>query len=688
MGAARRNGGGGPAVRTELASELSRRELLARARRARPRGRDRLGAAGRRPDGDPGPAPSRQGLIDGTLQAFFDTIIPGKPVPDLLTELGNPIDPRAIAGVDPEHGAVYTDALALARNPRIGFAALEPAFVADLTARALAEGGAFLDLDYEARERVCLAGLAFSNPDRIVWEAAAAIPFTAFCAAANVPDATSDTSAGYAVMGHPGAAPTATGDFSYGTELNRGRTKNGNSLTDPWAERVDVCIVGSGFGGSIAAWRLAELYRAADQDASVVVLERGKRFGHTDFRQSMDVEHLSDVYELIQGQGAQIVVANLVGGGSNLYLAASLRSPSRDVRAHGPPSRRRAAAADVAAGDQPPQRSTATTRAPRRGLRVRQPSWKEVSKSGGVWAAMLREAGHTCDRVPVAIDFERCVDAKWCYTGCVFGAKNSLITNYLPSAERRGVEVRPLVQVNEVVPSRARARTAGSSAAATVDPETKQPTGPVEIECKVAILAAGAMGTPPILMRSRRSGALPASRRTSAATSGSTATTSPRSRSTRSKAKRVLGLPRRLRRVLQGQADHDDELRLLGRQAGQRARRDPLHPPGDPPLPAHELPLRRRPLAAAREPTWWGREKKRSISSWSRHIEILAMVEETIDGEFFAVPPTGNGHVQPNGGPVGIGLFSYSLSEQSARIRERADAAIKQIAERRGSAGS
>ena len=61
-------------------------------------------------------------------------------------------------------------------------------------------------------------------------------------------------------------------------------------------ERVDVCIVGSGFGGSIAAWRLAELYRAAEQDASVLVLERGKRLGHTDFRQSMDVDHLSNVY--------------------------------------------------------------------------------------------------------------------------------------------------------------------------------------------------------------------------------------------------------------------------------------------------------------------------------------------------------------------------------------------------------
>ncbi len=144
---------------------------------------------------------------------------------------------------------------------------------------------------------------------------------------------------------------------------------------------------------------------------------------------------------------------------------------------------------------------------------------------------MLREAGHTCDRVPLAIDFERCVDAKWCYTGCVFGAKNSLITNYLASAERAGVEVRPLVQVNEVAPSSARPYrwiVRGSK----VDPATKAAGGSDRgIECKVAILSAGAMGTPPILMRSRQNGALPSISPTSAATSASTATTSPRSRS-------------------------------------------------------------------------------------------------------------------------------------------------------------
>ena len=216
------------AVRSEVAAELSRRDFLART------GALGLGAAiaAALPVAARMAVPDRaaaQGpLDDGLLQAFYDTIVPGKPVPDLKTELGNPIDPKAIAGVDPEHGAVYADALALGRNARIGFSTLEPPFITDLTTRALSEGGSFLDLDYEARQRVCLAGLDFSNPDRAVWEAAAAIPFTAFCAAATIKNATDKTAAGYAVMGHPGTAPNGYKDFSYGKRLNRGRTRKGS----------------------------------------------------------------------------------------------------------------------------------------------------------------------------------------------------------------------------------------------------------------------------------------------------------------------------------------------------------------------------------------------------------------------------------------------------------------------------
>src|SRR5207247_11191741 len=89
-------------------------------------------------------------------------------------------------------------------------------------------------------------------------------------------------------------------------------------------------------------------------------------------------------------------------------------------------------------------------------LRVQRPSWKQVAKSGGLWAATLDHAAHTCDRVPLAIDLSRCIQAKWCHTGSIFAAKNSVITNYLASAEQMGVEVRPNSAAEVVKQSQAR----------------------------------------------------------------------------------------------------------------------------------------------------------------------------------------------------------------------------------------
>jgi enediyne biosynthesis protein E9 len=82
-------------------------------------------------------------------------------------------------------------------------------------------------------------------------------------------------------------------------------------------------------------------------------------------------------------------------------------------------------------------------------------------------------------------------------------------------------------------------------------------------------------------------------------------------------------------------------------------------------------------------PSFWGREKKRSVSRWSNRIELLAMVEDTHDGRFELAPLSGGG-VRPNAGPVVIAPFSYDLSEQSIRVRERADAAMRQVAGRNG----
>jgi hypothetical protein len=160
--------------------------------------------------------------LDGpTLQAFADTILPGRKVD--RTDLGDPIDARAIAGVDPLPGAVQADVLRLFQDDLLGFPTLAPAFLADLTAR----GGTFLLLDYDGRSKVVEEGMSFDNPDRLLWEAAAAFPFLAFCAAGAVPNATYGTSSGYRVMGLPGTAPNGYHGASYRRKLSTERTRRG-----------------------------------------------------------------------------------------------------------------------------------------------------------------------------------------------------------------------------------------------------------------------------------------------------------------------------------------------------------------------------------------------------------------------------------------------------------------------------
>ena len=448
------------------------------------------------------------------------------------------------------------------------------------------------------------------------------------------------------------------------------------------AEPVDVCIVGSGFGGAITAWRLAELYRAAGVDPKAIqVVERGRRYKHTDFKQSMGIDHLSDVYLLLQGQGAQMVVANGVGGGSNLYLAASLRSPRetferRDRRPGDGPERRMWPAA-ISRRTLDPYYVRAE-----RALRVRRPTWNQVSKSGGLWAATLDAAGHTCDRVPLAISPKRCVDAKWCHTGCIFGAKNTLTTNYLAAAEQAGVVIRPNLEAQSIRRSSAtpyRYVLGASVMDNEGEAPSRAPTGEtVEIECKVLVLAAGAMGTTPLLMRSRDN--LPSLPQGVGANVGVNGDHVAAIEFDPKRVERVLGLPA-YAHFHQGKpittmtydfwvgrrSNRFDGTRFTLQEIFLSSLTNFLYDDGREP---------------AGDPSWWGLQKKHAIARWASRIELLAMVEDTHDGRFTLTSPRG-GAVRPNAGPLAVVPFTYALSEQSIRIREAADRTMRRIASHR-----
>jgi choline dehydrogenase-like flavoprotein len=432
------------------------------------------------------------------------------------------------------------------------------------------------------------------------------------------------------------------------------------------AEQVDVLICGTGFGGSIAAWRLAELYHGAGTDPkSIVMLERGKRFGHKDFAQSMAIDNLSKIYDLTQGDGMQVVTANAVGGGSNLYLAASLRAPTetfeRRDRRPGDGEERRMWPDAISRSSLNPYYARVE-----KGLRVQRPTWKQVSKSGGLWAAALNAAHHTCDRVPLAISEERCVNAKWCHTGCIFGAKNSLITNYLAAAEHLGVQVRPETEVQSVRPG------PGAPYRYTVS------TSAGDFDAKVVILATGAMGDAPILMRSRQS--LPSLSQQVGQHLGSNGDHVAAAEFDPKKVRDVLGLPgygqfykgKPITTMSYdwwvGRRDHRyDGTRFNLQEIFLSSLTNFLYDDG------------RKPEG---DPSWWGVQKKQSIATWKNHIELLAMVEDTSDGVFYEVPPQGDS-IKPNNGPVTVGLFTYKMSDQSLAVREAANKAMQGVLERR-----
>jgi hypothetical protein len=172
------------------------------------------------------PAYAHVSTDDATLQAFADTIIPGRRAE--RTDLGDEIHPDAIAGVDDEPGAVEADVLRLYHHPLTGFDAIEPVFLAELSSRSLQHGGPFLGLGFDQRTAVLLEALSFDNPDRVLYEAAAAVPFTAFCAAAVHEVGTSKNASGYRVMGYPGAAPQGYRRYSYRRKLARDFTRKGS----------------------------------------------------------------------------------------------------------------------------------------------------------------------------------------------------------------------------------------------------------------------------------------------------------------------------------------------------------------------------------------------------------------------------------------------------------------------------
>ncbi|MQS17032.1 GMC family oxidoreductase [Streptomyces kaniharaensis] len=297
---------------------------------------------------------------------------------------------------------------------------------------------------------------------------------------------------------------------------------------------VDVVVVGSGFGGSVAAYRLAEGGR------SVVVLERGRPYPPGGFARSPAAmarnfwdpsEGLYGLFDVWSFRGLEGVVSSGLGGGSLIYANVLLRKDEKwfvqesplpgGGYEHWPISR-----ADLdphydrverMLGATPyPYRDTAKTRAmeeaaDRLGLRAERPPIAVTFAP--------RPGGEPVPGAPVpepeygnvhGLPRSTCRLCGECDVGCNFGAKNTLDHTYLSAARHHGADLRTRCEVRGFAP-----RPGGGWEVRYVvhDPAREgHPTAtdrlPLRrIGCRRLILAAGTFGSTYLLLRNR--GGLP-----------------------------------------------------------------------------------------------------------------------------------------------------------------------------------
>jgi len=282
----------------------------------------------------------------------------------------------------------------------------------------------------------------------------------------------------------------------------------------------DWLVVGSGFGGSVSALRLAEKgYR-------VGVLECGRRYRDQDFAKSawnlrryfwMPRLGLRGIFRMTAFKDVFIVSGSGVGGGSlgyanTLYRARpaffsdpqwqGLADWEGELGPHYDTAERMLGVTTYA--DQGPADELLREYGEEIGV-------GETFKPTRV-GTYFGEPGREVDDPYFGGEGPRrmgCVHCGSCMIGCCYGAKNTLVKNYLWFAERLGVEVMPERMVSEVRPLGAEDGSDGYAVTSRRPGAWLSRRKPRTLTARGVVLAAGALGTNKLLADCRHRGSLP-----------------------------------------------------------------------------------------------------------------------------------------------------------------------------------
>jgi cholesterol oxidase len=300
-------------------------------------------------------------------------------------------------------------------------------------------------------------------------------------------------------------------------------------------EHVETVIVGSGFGGSVTAYRLAEAGRG------VVLLERGKEYPPGSFPRSPagmarnfwdPSEGLHGMFDVWTFRGLEAVVSSGLGGGSLIYANVLLRKDETWFVQEEPVPGGGYETWPVSRAELEPHYDQVEAMLGAQRYPLGEPGYDTTAKT-----AAMRAAAHRLDLEwqlpPLAVSFaprageqpvvgapipepaygnrfglprRTCMLRGECDLGCNEGAKNTLDHTYLSAAQHAGADIRSRHEVRGIAP-----RPGGGYLVRYVvhDPaaegsRTDTRRLPVQtISCDRLVLGAGSLGTTYLLLRSR-----------------------------------------------------------------------------------------------------------------------------------------------------------------------------------------
>jgi cholesterol oxidase len=265
----------------------------------------------------------------------------------------------------------------------------------------------------------------------------------------------------------------------------------------------EAIVVGTGFGGAVAACRLAQA------GIDVGVLERGRRYPpgtfprHVTGADGLLWERGKGLYDVRPLNNIVLVQAAGYGGGSLVYANVQMRPPA-DLFEQGWPAPYSRSALDpyydlvahmldVSQLDPAPPSPRSSPKAAKTTQAL-----AELGRSGQTFLPNLAITFRDPDEPPQPNRFgvpqSGCTDCGECIIGCNVGAKNTLDLNYLAVAEHHGAEVATSSEVTHLE------QTGSGFGLTYLDPAGGQRN---RVEAHAVFLCMGSINTTELLLRCR-----------------------------------------------------------------------------------------------------------------------------------------------------------------------------------------